>query len=186
MISFLLSICMIITMMPLNAFASSMASASDFKYNTPEDITIYKNETEAVSLRNWVYTYENGNNYQSYKLETISASGNNGNIEIKQQPEQSKEDSDWKEMKVKGLSEGTSTVTLQYSWKYNGVKKTGTSSFKVTVRAYQYCWKLDGDYDYLEDEYDSDTSNLYINESKTWDITLKKSIIKKMEKEQNS
>ena len=45
MISFLLSICMIITMIPLNAFASSVASASDFKYDTPEDITIYKNET---------------------------------------------------------------------------------------------------------------------------------------------
>ena len=37
MISFLLSICMIITMIPLNAFASSVASASDFKYDTPED-----------------------------------------------------------------------------------------------------------------------------------------------------
>ena len=48
MISFLLSICMIITMIPLNAFASSVASASDFKYDTPEDITIYKNETEVV------------------------------------------------------------------------------------------------------------------------------------------
>lgn len=47
MISFLLSICMIITMIPLNAFASSVASASDFKYNTPEDITIYKNETDS-------------------------------------------------------------------------------------------------------------------------------------------
>lgn len=130
------------------------------------------------------YTYENGNDYKKCNLETISASSNNRNIEIRQ-PEQSEKESGWK-MKVKGLSEGTSTVTLQYSWKYNGVKKTGTSSFKVTVRAYQYCWKLDGDYDYLEDEYDSDTSNLYINESKTWDITLKKSIIKKMDKEQNS
>ena len=49
MISFLLSICMIITMIPLNAFASSVASASDFKYDTPEDITIYKNETEVVT-----------------------------------------------------------------------------------------------------------------------------------------
>lgn len=172
MISFLLSICMIITMIPLNAFASSVASASDFTYDTPEDITIYKNETEVVILMDYGYTYENGNDYKKCNLETISASSNNRNIEIRQ-PEQSEKESGWK-MKVKGLSEGTSTVTLQYSWKYNGVKKTGTSSFKVTVRAYQYCWKLDGDYDYLEDEYDSDTSNLYINESKTWDITLKK------------
>lgn len=172
MISFLLSICMIITMIPLNAFASSVASASDFKYDTPEDITIYKNETEVVILMDYGYTYENGNDYKKCNLETISASSNNRNIEIRQ-PEQSEKESGWK-MKVKGLSEGISTVTLQYSWKYNGVKKTGTSSFKVTVRAYQYCWKLDGDYDYLEDEYDSDTSNLYINESKTWDITLKK------------
>lgn len=46
MISFLLSICMIITMIPLNAFASSVASASDFKYDT-SDITIYKNETDS-------------------------------------------------------------------------------------------------------------------------------------------
>lgn len=172
MISFLLSICMIITMIPLNAFASSVASASDFKYDTPEDITIYKNETEVVILMDYGYIYENGNDYKKCNLETISASSNNRNIEIRQ-PEQSEKESGWK-MKVKGLSEGTSTVTLQYSWKYNGAKKTGTSSFKVTVRAYQYCWKLDGDYDYLEDEYDSDTSNLYINESKTWDITLKK------------
>ena len=172
MISFLLSICMIITMIPLNAFASSVASASDFKYDTPEDITIYKNETEVVILMDYGYIYENGNDYKKCNLETISASSNNRNIEIRQ-PEQSGKESGWK-MKVKGLSEGTSTVTLQYSWKYNGAKKTGTSSFKVTVRAYQYCWKLDGDYDYLEDEYDSDTSNLYINESKTWDITLKK------------
>lgn len=164
MISFLLSICMIITMIPLNAFASSVASASDFKYDTPEDITIYKNETEVVILMDYGYTYENGNDYKKCNLETISASSNNRNIEIRQ-PEQSEKESGWK-MKVKGLSEGISTVTLQYSWKYNGVKKTGTSSFKVTVRAYQYCWKLDGDYDYLEDEYDSDTSNLYINESK--------------------
>ena len=58
MISFLLSICMIITMIPLNAFASSVASASDFKYDTPEDITIYKNETEVVILMDYGYTYE--------------------------------------------------------------------------------------------------------------------------------
>lgn len=173
-ISLLLSICMIITMAPLNVFASNGLSASDFKYDSPEDITIYKNETEEVSLRNWVYTYENGDDYQSCKLETISASSDNGNIEIKQQPEQSKEDSDWREMKVKGLSEGTSTVTLRYSWKYNGEKKIETSSFKVMVKESQYYWKLEGDSDYLEDDYDPDTSNLYINESKTWDITLKK------------
>ena len=77
MISFLLSICMIITMIPLNAFASSVASASDFTYDTPEDITIYKNETEVVILMDYGYTYENGNDYKKCNLETISASSNN-------------------------------------------------------------------------------------------------------------
>lgn len=88
-----------------------------------------KNETEVVILMDYGYTYENGNDYKKCNLETISASSNNRNIEIRQ-PEQSEKESGWK-MKVKGLSEGTSTVTLQYSWKYNGVKKTGTSSLRL-------------------------------------------------------
>lgn len=121
MISFLLSICMIITMIPLKHSHLAWQVHLIFTYDTPEDITIYKNETEVVILMDYGYTYENGNDYKKCNLETISASSNNRNIEIRQ-PEQSEKESGWK-MKVKGLSEGTSTVTLQYSWKYNGVRK---------------------------------------------------------------
>ena len=53
MISFLLSICMIITMIPLNAFASSVASASDFTYDTPEDITIYMKMEMIIKNATW-------------------------------------------------------------------------------------------------------------------------------------
>ena len=49
MISFLLSICMIITMIPLNAFASSVASAFDFTYDTPELSLIHISEPTRLS-----------------------------------------------------------------------------------------------------------------------------------------
>lgn len=155
--SWILAIGMVIMMLPLNAFAANSANTTDFEYSTPDDITIYKNETKEVEISSYVY-----GNHKSYDLDSISVSSDNANIEVTQ-PSKGR-------MKVKGLKEGISAVIIKYSWLYNGKKQTGTSSFKVTVKDFQYCWELEGQGYYN----DNDSNDLYIGESKEWNVNLRK------------
>ena len=155
--SWILAIGMVIMMLPLNAFAANSANTTDFEYSTPDDITIYKNETKEVEISSHVY-----GNHKSYDLDSISVSSDNANIEVTQ-PSKGR-------MKVKGLKEGISAVIIKYSWLYNGKKQTGTSSFKVTVKDFQYCWELEGQGYYN----DNDSNDLYIGESKEWNVNLRK------------
>ena len=52
--SWILAIGMVIMMLPLNAFAANSANTTDFEYSTPDDITIYKNETKEVEISSYV------------------------------------------------------------------------------------------------------------------------------------